>query len=128
MKEVNNPKRLDGIRVVNDFHEIANALANGETIAHFEFGNSMSGILESGQYVKLSPLGHTQPKVGDVVFAKVGDSYTCHMALFYNQCTKKYGIGSTAGHVYCWSDKIIGIGTPMEYKEPTINMFSPAYL
>lgn len=41
IKKVKNPQTLDGLRVVQDIEEVVKTLENGETIARFEYGESM---------------------------------------------------------------------------------------
>lgn len=115
-KYVNSPKTLDGLRVVQNYDDIINILRSGETIAHWERGNSMFPILRDSQYVRLEPI-HEQPQVGDAVYCCVHGYWMCHMVWVVNRHTNQCLIGSTSGDLYGWTDEIIAIGKPMPYLE-----------
>ena len=51
----NQPKDIDGFRVVQEGEEIFKALQNGETVMHWESGNSMFPILKNREYCKIIP-------------------------------------------------------------------------
>ena len=50
-KYVKSPKEIDNIKVIQDGQKIKEALLNGETVMHWEYGDSMYPILMSGEYV-----------------------------------------------------------------------------
>ena len=114
MKAVGNPITLDGIRVINDTELLVNTLKEGETVAHWEYGDSMIPLLISGQYVRLEPI-HETPHNGDIVYCLVDGEWMCHMVWVVNRFTKQCLIGSTSGELYGWADEVIAIGKPMPY-------------
>ena len=50
MRIVNEPETIDGIRVVQNNEEIAKALSNGETVYHWEAGDSMKPLIRHMEY------------------------------------------------------------------------------
>jgi hypothetical protein len=113
MRFVNRPDTLDGLRVVDDGEDILQALQNGETVMHWEFGNSMFPYLKSGEYCKIRPIASIdEVNIGDAVFCTFRGAY--HMV---HQCTNKYErdghvycqISTTSGTVYGWTDEVWGI-------------------
>ena len=120
MRFVNNPELLDGIRVVQDYEEIANALENNETVYHWEYGDSMYPMLRHMEYCKICPLEQGKEiKPGDAVFCKIKDKFTgmeyymVHIVLetadFGHDGKKWYKIGSTGTTVFGWTTDILGI-------------------
>lgn len=126
---VNNPETIEGYKVVNDGKEILKCLQNGETIMHYEFGNSLFPILKSGEYCKITPIGEIVDKgffVGKPVFCHFvyplkeggyGDFYMVH------RCTEVYErdgevyfrIDSTDGNCFGWTKDVYGIAESTGY-------------
>ena len=120
IKYVNSPSTItvDGIEypVVNDIREAVEMLKNGITIARFEFGDSMSPVLVSGEYCFVEPIkeleGLNNIAIGDAVLCKVGDHLMTHMVLMISDSAyngTKYLIGNTWMQYYGWTDTIYGI-------------------
>ena len=91
-------------------------LKNGITIARFEFGDSMSPVLVSGEYCIVEPIkeleGINNIAIGDAVLCKVGDHLMTHMVLMISDSAydgTKYLIGNTWMQYYGWTDTIYGI-------------------
>ena len=110
---VNGPEKLDGFRVVSNGTEILDALRNGETVMHWETGDSMFPILMSREYCKIRPLGEgEEANVGDAVFCTFNGKY--HMV---HRCSDKYNrngrvyyqISTTGGEVYGWTSEVWGV-------------------
>ena len=110
---VNEPKEIDGLRVIEDGEEMKQALLNGETIMHWEAGNSMAPILMHLEYCKIRPIKSVEEvNIGDPVFCSFRGQY--HMV---HRCTDKYvrdgvtyfQISSTSGTVYGWTQEVWGI-------------------
>lgn len=118
-KYVKNPTELLGVPVIplSREHELILALSQKKTVARFEYGDSLSPIVRSGEYCILKPVSEDDEiKVGDIVFCLVrtidGQKfYMTHMVL--NICssghdkTKWYQIGSSWGEIFGWSNKIL---------------------
>ena len=111
-----NVTTIDGLKVIADLNEAVETLLNGETVAHWEWGESMMPILESGQYVRLTPT-YNHPKSGDIVLANVDGKWTCHLALMVNEASGWCLVGTTSGDVIGWSNNVLAIGKPMPYFE-----------
>ena len=110
---VNRPHDVDGYRVVDDGEEIKQALLNGETVMHWEFGNSMFPFLKSGEYCLIHPINSPdEVNVGNPVFCTFKGAY--HMV---HRCTDKYErdgityyqISTTDGRVYGWTNEVWGV-------------------
>lgn len=65
---VNEPREIDGIRVVQDSWEIKKALENKETVYHWEAGTSMQPLINHMEYCKIKPCVPIEVKRGDAVF------------------------------------------------------------
>lgn len=130
MRIVNEPETIDGIRVVQDSEEIAEALRHGETVYHWEAGDSMRPLINHMEYCKIVPLRQADTPVsrGDAVFCKMtseqGDYYMVHQVWEIANCghdgRRWYKIGSTGTTVFGWSCEILGraYGTDI-YQEVT---------
>jgi hypothetical protein len=117
MKTVNEPKIIDGIRVVQDENEIAEALKNNETVYHWEAGNSMEPLINHMEYCKIVPCVPIDVKRGDAVFCKMvtetGEPYyMVHQVWEIADCghdhRKWFKIGSTGTQVFGWSCEVLG--------------------
>lgn len=88
------------------------ALLEGQTIERIKvFGNSMTPIIESGQSLKIEPVGNRSLKKGDIVFCKVRGNYYIHKitAIEGDRCQ----ISNNHGHINGWTtkNKIYGMVT-----------------
>lgn len=116
------PDKIDGIDVVQDIFVAMDCLTKGQTIVRYEFGDSMTPILTSGQFCKLIPISEVDEiKQGDCVFAVVNGSIGTHMVWMVseNEAGKFYCIATTQGTVIGWTDEILAksIGIPHYVKE-----------
>jgi hypothetical protein len=120
MRFVDQPTEIDGFRVVQDSEEIAKALRNGETVYHWEAGDSMSPMLRHMEYCKIVPVAHPDDvKEGDAVFCKLNSDtnpllhyYMVHQvwqkADFGHDNKTWFKIGSTMTTVFGWSSEVLG--------------------
>lgn len=119
MRFVDQPKEIDGFRVVQDSEEIAEALRNGETVYHWEFGDSLAPLIRSGEYCRIEPVGADEVKEGDAVFCKLNSDanplfhyYMVHQvwqkANFGHDGKTWYKIGSTMTTIFGWSSEVLG--------------------
>ena len=120
MRFVDQPTEIDGFRVVQDSEEIAKALRNGETVYHWEAGDSMSPMLRHMEYCKIVPVAHPDDvKEGDAVFCKLNSDtnpllhyYMVHQvwqkADFGHDGKIWFKIGSTMTTVFGWSSEVLG--------------------
>jgi len=126
---VNEPKEVKGFRVVQDGKEIMEALKKGETVMHWEAGNSMMPLLMHMEYCKISPID----KVFETINIKgwdyfVGKPVFCHFKYtlkeggfgdFYmvHRCTEVYErdgevyfrIEGTDGTHFGWTKDVYGV-------------------
>lgn len=116
-KFVRQPKELFGFPVIQQESDLVNALTQGLTVARFEFGDSLSPIINSGEYCILKPISENDEiKVGDVIFGLVRSfggnyAYMTHMVLNISDSgygkTKWYQIGSSWGDIFGWTNQIL---------------------
>lgn len=113
LRQVNRPAEVDGYRVVDDGEEIRQALVNGESVMHWEAGNSMFPILKHMEYCLIRPIkSPDEVMVGEPVFCTFHGQY--HMV---HRCTDKYErngvtyfqISTTDGRVYGWTNEVWGV-------------------
>lgn len=86
-------------------------LKSGERVEFRPRGNSMTGIIESGQLVLISPLtaeaSFSALKVGAVVLCKVNGREYLHLVKAVKG--SRYQIGNNRGHINGWTDKVYGV-------------------
>lgn len=114
---VDNPSVLDGLRVLNDIEETVKALENGEMVCRYEFGESMSPILVSGQYARLIPLKGETPNVGDAVLNNISGHWNTHMVWNVNKASGFCLIGDSKGNYFAWTKNVLAIAVPMAFIE-----------
>lgn len=113
IKYVKSPKHINGITVVNDITEAVNELKNGNTIARFEYGDSMMPILKNGEYGIATPIQNLEDiSIGDAVVCEVNGHLMTHMVMlisYSNHNTPYFLIGNTWMQFYGWTNKIYGV-------------------
>lgn len=130
MKIVNEPIEIDGIKVIQDYDEIAKALERGEYVYHWEAGTSLTPLINNMEYCKIIPTTPTHVKRGDCVFCRIKDHdgnehYTIHQVWEISDCGYDgrlwFKIGSTFGTIFGWSCKVLGkaYGTDIYQEEMT---------
>ena len=116
MKIVNEPKEINSLRVIQDNNEIAEALKRGESVYHWEAGESMRPLLNHMEYCLVVPLGNDTVKRGDAVFCRLCDKdggyYMVHQVwdVVHSSSDGKdwYKIGSTGTTFFGWSCEVLG--------------------
>jgi hypothetical protein len=117
-KIVNEPKEIDGVRVVQDSWEIAEALKNGETVLHWEAGTSMQPLINHMEYCKITPCVPIDVKRGDAVFCILDDGMgheypMVHQVWEISDASHTnelwFKIGSTMSTIFGWTKKVYGI-------------------
>jgi hypothetical protein len=117
---VDNPKELEGLRVVQDGEEIYNAIINGESVMHWEAGNSMFPFLMHLEYCKISPIKKEDVVAGMPVFChfyyrneegNVADLYMVHRC---TEVVKRDGeyyfrIDGTDNTHFGWTSDVYGV-------------------
>lgn len=129
MTIVNEPKEIEGIRVVQDYDEIESALKNGETVYHWEAGTSLSPLINHMEYCKIRPCAPIDVKRGDCVFCILNDGYGNNVPMVHqvweisrSSYTNEFWfkIGSSGNTFFGWTNEVYGIakGTDI-YQEVT---------
>jgi len=129
MRIVNEPQEIDGIRVVQDYNEIKEALINGESVYHWEAGTSLRPLINHMEYCIIKPCNPNDVKRGDCVFCLINDEYgneypMVHQVWEISDASHTnelwFKIGSTGTSIFGWSNKVYGIakGTDI-YQEVT---------
>ena len=132
MTILNNPTEYKGYRVVQDYSEIAEALKNGETVLHWEGGDSLSPLINHLEFCRIEPLQSIDDvKRGDCVFCKITDKTTQISYYMVHQVweisnsgydhAKWFKIGSTNSTIFGWTQEILGLayGTDV-YQDPMV--------
>lgn len=85
-------------------------LNDGETIVFCPRGNSMSGMINDGQTVHVSPYKQEELKVGDIVLCQVKGSQYLHLIKSIKTYNEKLSflIGNNHGKENGWTTKIFG--------------------
>lgn len=79
-------------------------LSKGETVSFRPKGNSMTGRIESGQLVTVSPC--TSPKVDDIVLCKVNGNFYVHLVKQVGD--RGFLIGNNKGKINGWTKQVFG--------------------
>ena len=134
VKYVKSPSTIevDGVKypVVNDIVNAVELLKQGISIARYEFGDSMSPVLVSGEYCVVEPIkeleGINNIAIGDAVLCKVGDYLMTHMVMMISDSScngTQYLIGNTHMQFYGWTDTIYGIAKGTNILEMPTDIF-----
>ena len=78
-------------------------LEQGKQVQFRPRGNSMSGKIESGQLVTVTPIGQKDIKVGNIVLCKVGRSDYLH--LVKATLGNRFQIGNNQGRINGWTQR-----------------------
>lgn len=118
MRRVNEPEEIDGIRVVQDNDEIEKALKNGESVYHWEFGDSLSPLIRNMEYCLIKPCVPIEVKRGDCVFCVLHDDMgnvypMVHQVWEISDASYSgelwFKIGSTGTSIFGWTKEVYGI-------------------
>ena len=132
MKIVNEPKTIEGYRVIQDPKEMEEALKNGESFYHWEFGTSLAPLINDREYCFVKPCVTSDVKRGDCVFCVLHDSMGNSWPMVHqvweisdaNHANELwFKIGSTGTSIFGWTKDVYGIakGTDI-YQEFTMEM------
>jgi hypothetical protein len=115
---VNEPQEIDGIRVVQDSWEIKKALENKESVYHWEFGTSLTPLINDKEYCLIKPCTPIEVKRGDCVFCVLEDEYgheypMVHQVWEISDASHTnelwFKIGSTMSNIFGWTKRVYGI-------------------
>lgn len=82
-------------------------LQNGESFITSEKGNSMVGLIKSGQNHKLSPVKWEDCVEGDIVYCKVKGNFYTHLVKGKSN-EKGLLIGNNKGKINGWTKQVYG--------------------
>jgi phage repressor protein C with HTH and peptisase S24 domain len=86
-------------------------LAEGKVVQFRPKGNSMTGRINDGQLVTVSP--NVYPAVGDAVLCKVNGNVYVHLVKAIDS-DGRFQIGNNKGHINGWTKTIYGLVTKVE--------------
>lgn len=113
MEIVNSPSFINGIKVAKDYGEVIESLKNNELVMHYEYGDSLSPLLNSGEYALIKPCKPIEVKRGDCVFCEVQGVLMVHQVWEISDASHTnelwFKIGSSMNTIYGWTKKIYGI-------------------
>lgn len=106
--DLNKQNNINGIKIVQDIEQARDSVLNGEIVTRFEYGDSLSPIVLSGEFLILKPIDR-EIRLYDIVLCEVNDYLMTHMIVNISQDGKYYLIGSTHGWIFGWTDKIYAL-------------------
>lgn len=109
----------NGLKVVQTQDEVVEALENGQTIARYEFGDSMMPMLQSGQFCKIEPINNLEEdiKIGDAVYNRLNGHLNTHMVHMISDFGDKryFLIGDSWMTHFGWTSEILGKAKGIPY-------------
>lgn len=75
-------------------------LRNGETVSFRPRGQSMAGMIDSGQLCTVEPVDPSTLRVGDIVLCKVRGGEYLHLVKAIQR--PRFQIGNNRGHINGW--------------------------
>jgi len=78
-------------------------LQKGETCQFCPRGNSMTGLINSGDLVTVTPVGDTPLEIGDIVLCKVKGADYLHLIKAIQD--DRFQIGNNRGYINGWTNK-----------------------
>lgn len=88
-------------------------LGEGGVVQFRPKGNSMTGRIESGQLVTVSPLIGLTPQLSDAVLCRVNGNQYVHLVKAINS-EGQYQIGNNKEHINGWTKAVYGLVTRVE--------------
>jgi len=91
--------------------QIAQRVADGETVTFRRIGNSMVPLIRSRDEVVVSPVDPTRVEVGDIVLTKVAGNVYIHVVKAIEPAKRRVQIGNNRGGINGWTgfDRVYGI-------------------
>ncbi len=91
--------------------QIAQRVADGETVTFRSTGNSMVPLIHSRDEVVVSPVDPTRVQVGDIVLTKVAGNVYIHLVKAIEPAKRRVQIGNNRGGINGWTgfDRVYGI-------------------
>ena len=115
-KFVDNPSKIeiDGeeIAVVQNYADLITLVSKGNTVAHWESGDSLFPIIQNMEYCKVSPINKDDVTIGMCVLCVIdhrGVMIHRVIDIVDRDNEKWFKIGDTLNNVYGWTTKVIGL-------------------
>ena len=91
--------------------QIAQRVADGETVTFRPTGNSMVPLIKSRDQVVVSPVDPTRVEVGDIVLTKVARNVYIHLVKTIDPANRRVQISNNRGGINGWTgfDRVYGI-------------------
>jgi len=91
--------------------QIAQRVADGETVMFRPTGHSMVPIINSRDEVIVAPVDPTRIEVGDIVLTKVAGNVYIHLVKAIEPAKRRVQIGNNRGGINGWTgfDRVCGI-------------------
>ena len=100
--------KIHNIPVITDELVAVALLKDKKTITRYEYGDSMSPILLSGEFALITPINDiNELDIGDAVFCNVNGILMTHMILAKDK-VNGFLISSTDGYEFGWTHEIFG--------------------
>jgi hypothetical protein len=84
--------------------QIAQRVAEGETVTFRPTGNSMVPLIHSRDEVIVSPVDTIRVEVGDIVLTKVAGNIYIHLVKAIEPAKRRVQIGNNRGGINGWTD------------------------
>lgn len=115
-KFVDNPSKIeiDGeeIEVIQDYSDLIKSVSKGNTVAHWESGDSLFPIIQDMEYCKVSSINKDDVIIGMCVLCVIEDvAPMIHRVvdIVERDNEKWFKIGDTLNNVYGWTTNVIGL-------------------
>jgi hypothetical protein len=97
--------------VIDVLKQIAERVANGETVTFRPNGNSMVPLIHSRDEVVVAPVDPNSVEVGDIVLTRVAGSVYIHLVKAIEPAKRRVQIGNNRGGTNGWTgfDRVDGI-------------------
>jgi hypothetical protein len=96
--------------------QIAERVAQGETVTFRPTGNSMVPLIHSRDEVVVAPVDPHLVEVGDTVLSRVAGSVYIHIVKAIELAKRRVQIGNNRGGINGWTgfDRVYGIGVSVD--------------
>lgn len=91
--------------------QVAERVAQGETVTFRPTGNSMVPLIHSRDEVEVAPVDPSRVEVGDIVLCKVAGNVYIHLVKAIEPAKRRVQIGNNRGGINGWTgfDRVYGI-------------------
>lgn len=115
-KFVDSPSKIeiDGkeITVVQNYADLITLVSKGNTVAHWESGDSLFPLIQDMEYCKVSPINKDDVTIGMCVLCvieNIGTMIHRVVDIVERDNEKWFQIGDTLNNIYGWTTNVIGL-------------------